>query len=89
MNKNFLSGLSYVALIIAGLLMLISGILPHLGLNIDGAIIGVLNLIKNLFILIVIGTVAYDFTLKKKKWVKVLYWVAVFVFIAANLFNFI
>ena len=89
MNKNFLSGLSYVALIIAGLLMLISGILPHIGLEIDGTIIGVLNLIKNLLVLIVIGTIAYDFTAGKKKWVKIMYWIAVFVFLAANLFNFI
>lgn len=89
MSKKFLNGLAYFALIITGLLMLISGVLPRIGIEISGSAIGVLELIKNLFVLLVIGGVAYNYILGKAKWIKVLYWIAVIVFIAANIFNFI
>lgn len=89
MGKKFLNGLAYFALIIIGLLMLINGVLPRIGIEISGPAIGVLELIKNLFVLLTIGIVAYNYTLGKAKWVKVLYWIAVIIFIAANIFNFI
>lgn len=83
-NKNFINTLSYVSLIIVALLILINNILPIIGLEIGGTIINVLETVKNLFILIVIGTSAYNFLPGKAKWVKVLFWVSVIVFIAGS-----
>ena len=85
-NTNILSMLSYVAMIILALLLLISNVLPMIGLNIGGAFINVLNTIQNVLVLIVVGVSAYNFVQGRAKWVNVLYWVAVIVFIVGTVF---
>jgi len=85
-NTNILSMLSYVAMIILALLLLISNVLPMIGLNIGGAFINALNTIQNVLVLIVVGVSAYNFVQGRAKWVNVLYWVAVIVFIVGTVF---
>ena len=83
-NKNVFNLMSYVALIIIALLIVVDNFLPIIGVQFTGAIgtfMNILETIKNLFILIVIGVAAYNFIGDKAKWVKVVYWIAVVVFI--------
>ena len=83
-NKNALNTLSYVALIIVALLMLINHVLPLIGLDISGPLVNVLETIKNLFVLIVIGISAYNFLPGRAKWVSVLFWIAIIVYVVGT-----
>ena len=83
-NKNVLNTLSYVALIIVALLMLINHVLPLIGLDISGPLVNVLETIKNLFVLIVIGISAYNFLPGRAKWVSVLFWIAIIVYVVGT-----
>lgn len=83
-DKNALNLISYVALVIVAFLLLINTILPILGININGALVSLLSTVQNLLVLIVIGINAYTFASTNKKWVRILFWVAVIVFVAAT-----
>lgn len=84
-NKNTLNTLSYVALIIVALLMLINHVLPLVGLDISGPLVNVLETIKNVFVLMVIGISAYNFLPGRAKWVSVLFWVAIIVYVVGTI----
>lgn len=84
-NKNTLNTLSYVALIIVALLMLINHVLPLIGLDIGGPLVNVLETIKNVFVLMVIGISAYNFLPGRAKWVSVLFWVAIIVYVVGTI----
>ncbi len=81
-NKGFINLLSYVALVIVAILMVVD-IFAHFNiLTINGGVLlNLLSTIKNLCILIVIGFAAYNFLPGNKKWVKVLFWISVIVLI--------
>ena len=85
-NNNLLNMLSYVAMIIFALLLLISNVLPAIGLNIGGTLINALNTVQNILILIVVGVSAYNFIQGKAKWINVLYWIALVAFIVGTVF---
>lgn len=74
---------SYVALIVAGILIFIHNLLPMVGVKIEGKILGALELAKNLALLVGIGFGAYAFTRGKKIWVAVLFWIALVLYIAS------
>ncbi|MBE5749987.1 MAG: hypothetical protein E7346_03885 [Clostridiales bacterium] len=85
-NKNTLNTLSYVALIIVALLILIENVLPLIGINeIKGPLISVLKTVRNMFVLIVIGISAYNFLPGRAKWVSVLFWVAIIVYVVGTI----
>ncbi len=83
-SKHILNVISYVALVIVALLLIISTGLPLVGIIISGPIINLLSTIKEIFVLIVIGVSAYNFASNNKKWVKVLFWISIVVFIVAT-----
>ena len=83
-TKNTLNVLSYVALVIIALLLVISRFLPIVGITISGPIVNLLSTVKDVFVLIVIGISAYNFTSGNVKWVKILFWVAIIVYIVAT-----
>ena len=83
-TKNTLNVLSYVALVIIALLLVISRFLPIVGINISGPIVSLLSTVKDVFVLIVIGISAYNFMAGNVKWVKILFWVAIIVYIVAT-----
>ncbi|MDE6411393.1 MAG: hypothetical protein K2L02_02525 [Clostridia bacterium] len=74
---------SYIALIIAGILIFILNLLPIIGIEIHGKILGALELAKNITLLVGIGFGAYAFTRGKKIWVAVLFWIALVLYIAS------
>lgn len=83
-DKKVLNVISYVALIIIAFLLLITRVLPILGLDVGGPLINVLSTVQNILVLIVVGVNAYNFAMTGEKWVKILFWVAVVVFIVAT-----
>ena len=79
-NRNFINLLSYVALVIFALLTVID-IFAHFDiLHIQGGVIlNLLNTIKHVCILIVIGFAAYNFASGNKKWIRILFWISLVV----------
>ncbi len=83
-EKSFISLLSYVALVIVALLLIVD-VLAHFDiLTIKGMILSALETIKNICVLVVIGSAAYNFISGKAKWVKVLFWVSIIVLIVGT-----
>ena len=84
-SKNALNAISYVALVIIALMLVISRFLPIIGIVISGPVISLLSTVQDVLILIVIGISAYNFAVSNKKWVKILFWVSIIVFIVATI----
>ena len=83
-TKDLLKTISYLALIIFALLLAVERILPLVGISLQGVLLYVLDTIKNIFIIIVIGVNAYSFVEGKADWVKWLYWIAIIVIVVAT-----
>ncbi|MBE5734074.1 MAG: hypothetical protein E7347_03375 [Clostridiales bacterium] len=83
-SKNTLNALSFFALMIIGLLLVIERLLPIVGINISGVMVGVLSTVKDVFVLIVIGLSAYNFTSGNTRLIKNLFWIAVAIYIVAT-----
>ncbi len=82
-NKKLLDTLSYIALIIIAVLIVITSPL----LKLTGIIVPVLKTIEKLLILIVVGFYAYNFaSIAKRKWVKIVYWISIAVFVVGIVF---
>ena len=82
-NKKLLDTLSYFALIIIAVLIVITSPL----LKVTGIISTVLKTIEKLLILIVVGFYAYNFaSIAKRKWVKIIYWISIAIFIVGMVF---
>lgn len=80
-NKNILNLLSFFALIIVAVLIVINNLLPAIGVNVSGRLFSILGTIKDIFILIVIGLSAYNFVAGKSKGWRITYWIAIVLFI--------
>ena len=84
-NKNFMNVLSYIALLIVALLLAISNLLPLIGVSVVGPLVNALKTAQNVLILVIIGVLAYRFSFNQgAKWVKVLYWIAIAVFVVGT-----
>lgn len=83
-DKKIISTLSYVALIIIAILLVFEYILPLIGVQVYGTFFNILNTIKNVFILIVIGISAYNLVESGAKWIKILFWIAVGIIVVAT-----
>jgi hypothetical protein len=79
--------LSYCAFVIISFLILANRLLP--GFGVVEQIVNILDLIKDILLLIILVPTSFYFIRGKKKWVKILYWIAVVVFVSAILMNFI
>lgn len=74
-ESSFLRAISYFALVIAAVVFLL-GAIPALG-----AITGILNLVGQICLLIGIGIPAYNYTCGKKVAWRVIYWIALVVYL--------
>lgn len=81
-NKSILNLFCFIALIIIAVLVLINNLLPIIGVNISGSFFSLLNTIKEIMILIVISLSAYNFVAGKTKAWRIIYWIAIALFIA-------
>ena len=84
-NKGILNLLAYIALVVIGLLVVLQNFLPIIHINITGGLVNLLETVKNVLVLIVIGCTAYNFTAGRKQWVKILFWVAVAIFVIGTI----
>ena len=85
-NKNILNLMAYVALILIAFFVLIQNLLPAIGVDIGGAIINIIKTIEEVLILLVIAFTAYNFVQGKKKAWKIIYWIAIALFIVGVIF---
>lgn len=81
-DKNVLSFLSFFALLIVAILIFVNKLLPIVGINVGGSLLDILSTIKEVFILIVVGISAYSFVANKNKTWKIVFWVAILLFVA-------
>ena len=75
---GFLRACSFIALVIAAGIFVLGGILNALKL---GGVVGILNLIGQICLLIGIGVPAYDYTCGKKTVWRIVYWIALLVYL--------
>ena len=73
----------FIALILAAVLILISNVLPLLGVEIGGPVIGALNLIKDIALLLGIVFSAFAFARSAGKGAVIVFWVAVAIYVAS------
>ena len=73
----------YVALILAALLILVTNVLPLLGLNIGGPILGAIVLVRDIALLLGIAFGAYSFACSSGKAAIIIYWIAIAVYVAS------
>jgi hypothetical protein len=80
-NKKFLYLSAFVVLVLAAFFVLISDIFPKIGLNISGTTISILQLIEEIALISAIAVGAFIFTKGKGTFIKVVYWVALGIYI--------
>ena len=73
--------LAFVAMVLAIVLLLVAAIIG------PGQISGVLNLIKDLALLVALAVPAFYFTKGKPKWVKIVYYIVLACFVVAAIFG--
>lgn len=83
-DKGIINALAYGALVLIACMLLITRLLPVLGVQISGPLVNILATIQNVLVLVVIGFYAYCFAENNRKWVKVLYWISVIVYVVAT-----
>lgn len=83
-NKNVLNLMAYIAFIVVALLIVVNNLFPIMGIIIGGTLWNVLETVKNVLILLVLGIMAFNFTSGQAKWVKIIYWVALVIFVVGT-----
>ena len=88
-NKNeFVRACAFWGILIAAVVFVIGGILQWVG-GISAAIIGILDLVAKIALLIAVAIPAYDWIKYKKVGWKVVYWIALVVYIFGVGFGFV
>ncbi len=89
MDNKFLNFLAYTALVITGILMFTGVFIPLVGITVDGPLLSIFDFVKEILVLVVMGVAAYRFTIGNKKWIKILFWASVLIFIIATILKYI
>lgn len=71
----------FIALIIGAIFVFINNLLPICGVNVSGPLFKVLALIEKVSLLIGIGLGAYGFARGNKKWIWILFIIALVIYI--------
>ncbi len=82
-RADFINLCCIIALFLAALLIFINNVLPLIGVNISGALMGALNLIKDIALLLGIAFGAWKFVRYRGKTWVILYWVAIGLYVAS------
>lgn len=83
-SQNLLATLSFIVLTIFALLLAVEYILPIIGVNLEGTLLNILNTIKNFFIVVIIGVMAFSFIEGKAKWLVWVFWISIIIIIVAT-----
>ncbi len=78
---------SYFALVIAAAIFLFSGLVQFLGLSALAHLVSVFNLIGQICLVIGIAFPAYDFTAGKAKAWRLIFWIALVVYVFGCVFG--
>ena len=81
-SKDLIKLVSFIMLIIIAVLTLVDKLLPVIGVNVDGLLFAILELIREIFVFILVAVFAYKFVSKKTDSYKITYWVAFGVYLA-------
>lgn len=82
-RADFISLCCIIALFLAALLIFINNVLPLIGVDISGKLISALNLIKDIALLLGIAFGAWRFVRNRGKVWRILYIVAVVLYVAS------
>ena len=80
---------AYIALLISAGIFLFGGLVSWLGWSALSKVVSILDIIGKILLIIGVAIPAHDFTLGKKRVWKVLYWVALIVYILGCVFGII
>ena len=83
-DKGLINALAYVALVMIACVLLVTRLLPILGVQISGPLFNIIETVKNILVLIVIGFSAYYFASNNRKWIRILFWISVIVYAVAT-----
>ncbi len=88
-NKNFINFLAFLAICIVAMILFVENLLPVVGVEIaEGKwlwyFINALKTVNNIFTAIILGISAYKFAADRPKWVKIIFWVVVAIFVVAT-----
>lgn len=86
-TTNFVRGCAYVALLVAAFTFLFSGLIYSLDISLLTRFVSVFNLIGQICLAIGIALPAYDFTRGKGKFWRVLFWIALIVYLLGCVFG--
>ncbi len=82
-RRDFINLCCFIALGLAALLIFINNVLPLIGVNMSGTLIGVLALIKDIALLLGIAFGAYRFARAHGKTWVIIYWIAIALYVAS------
>ncbi len=88
-NVNVFNLFSYIVLIVASILIFCRNLLPLCGVEVGGPLFTTLDTIKDVLVLVMVGIMGYNFIVGKKKVTKIFYWIAIAIFIAGIVLNWI
>lgn len=80
-NYDIIKLCCFIALIIGAIFVFINNLLPIIGVEIKGSIFNLLALIEKVSLLIGIGLGAYGFARGNRKWVWILFIIALVIYI--------
>ncbi len=81
-NKSALNVMAYIAFIVIAILIVINNLLPGFA---GETLIKILETAKNVLVLIVLGIMGFNFASGSAKWVKIIYWIALVIFVAGTI----
>ena len=81
MKKNILNFVAFVVFILTATLIFIQDLLPHVGVNIEGVFLLILEIIKDILLFLIIGISAYKFVQTKKKGWKIFFVIMLLIFV--------
>ena len=83
-RSGLINFVAFVAIMVIALLEVFS-VLAHFNvLTVGGTLINVLNTIKNVAVILVMGITAYKYASNRKKGIRIAYWVAVLIIVVAT-----
>ena len=86
-NVGLVRVCAYVALIIAAGLFLFNGLMNLFELNVGGKLLSAISLIGNICLAVGIALPAYEYTLGKKYIWRILFWIALIVYLLGCVFG--
>ena len=89
MKKSTINFIAFVALFIVAVLILVNNILPLVGITIGGMLFTVLETVKDVLFLVIVGVSAYSFVANKTKAWKIIFAVIFVIFVVGIILRFV